>query len=319
MARRGLVFLTGILAVLHGCGGDDTTGGGAGGSAGSAVPDGGSGGSTMGSGGAAASGGGTGRGGSAGTGGGDGSVNPPACMLPVYANVNRFNGTTAEGWNINTMYSYMPTALDGATMATQLAVDPTDGNPAPGSLKLTMPFDNMMVGEQVLLNTTGFFMTPVNLGGSTISALVKLDSLQGGSASSSIQAFFAIKSTTTYNYAAGPIVNLTQTGVWVPVSINVETAALGAAMPGFNTCDIREIDLILQTGPMGMYGTTVVHIDTIAFTAADAGVPPEPDSGTMPLGDGSTTPGTDSAAGDGSGESATPTQDGASSEAGAGD
>ena len=36
---------------------------------------------------------------------------------------------------------------------------------------------------------------------------------------------------------------------------------------GYSPCDVREIDLIIQTGQVGNYRPAVVHIDTIAITA----------------------------------------------------
>jgi hypothetical protein len=289
-------LLAGILIVASGCGGDDTgttgAGGGTGGSAGAGT------GGTTGTGGSVGTGGTTGTGGSVGTGGipgtggsvgtggttgtGGAPVSDAAvvCALPVYTNVFRFVGSTSDGWGIN-QFSNPPSLFPGtnvetgAMTGTLLEVDRNNGNPAPGPAKLTIPFDGpaeQLIFQQLLSSGTA----GVNLGGTTISAQVRLDSLAGGAVASIVQGAIAIKSTAGYTYAQGPSVNL-QEGSWVTVSMPTDSAVLMNSI--FDTCDVREVDVLLLTGASGTYGTAVVHVDTIAFTAGDAGVPPEGDGG----------------------------------------
>jgi hypothetical protein len=293
--RHGLVFFAAFGTILQGCGGDDngtaSTGGAAGNTSSDSSATGGSSGTggTPGTGGrpdgSAATGG---SGGTAGTGGGAGSGGSSdaaaTCALAQYTNVFRFTGTTAEGWDIHP--SSYPAAVpgttaDGATTGTAFSIDPNDGSPAPGSIKLVIPFDTVQVNEALILEHL-YSMMPVNLGGTTISAQIKLDSLQGGSVTSTLQAFIALKSTSSYIYATGPTFNLEQPGQWITISSSAAAIALNGST-GFDLCDIREIDVIIQTGNAGTYGATTVHIDSIAITAGDAGVPPEPDGGTRNL------------------------------------
>ena len=299
MALRKYAFLTGALtiAVLQGCGGDDSAPaatGGAAGTGGSANTGGnppGTGGAAPGTGGAATG----GSSGSAGTGGAGtgGTVDsgPAVCTTAPYNNVFRFLGSTSDAWSINTAsmpFGLVPqTTIDGAAAGTLVDIDSNDGMPAPGSVKLTIPFDGPN-GQLIFQQGYGNLQMPgVNLKGATVSAQVRLDSLAGGAAASLVQGAIAIKATSAYNYAQGPSINL-QTGNWVTVSMSADSA-LGQN-PGFDLCDIREIDVLILTAASGTYGTAVVHIDTIAVTSGDAGVPPEPDGGSSPSSDASRSP-----------------------------
>ena len=152
---------------------------------------------------------------------------------------------------------------------TAIAIDATAGNPSPGSVKLTIPFDGLaeQLIFQQLLNMDNNSMGD-NLSGATISAQVRLDSTNA-SIDSSFNVKFALKATAAYVYAEGPSVTL-QEGNWTTVTMAVDSAAQVA---GFDTCHVFEIDLLINSGNSGTYmGSTVMHIDTIAVSSADGGV-----------------------------------------------
>jgi hypothetical protein len=82
----------------------------------------------------------------------------------------------------------------------------------------------------------------------------------------------------------GPSINLDSTMGWVTLTVNVNapTTTLPA---GYDPCDIREIDVAIQTGPTGTYSPAVVHIDNIMVAApgsGDGGAEAGADSGPAP-------------------------------------
>jgi hypothetical protein len=61
---------------------------------------------------------------------------------------------------------------------------------------------------------------------------------------------------------------------WTTLKLDSDSP-LPAPPLGYTPCDIREIDVIIQTADTGDYMEAVLHIDTIAVaakTAGDAGV-----------------------------------------------
>jgi hypothetical protein len=204
---------------------------------------------------------------------GDGST---ACPTPVYSHVSTFT-SIFDGWVVatNSSSNLLPgTGADGAITGTLLELDPTVGSPALGSAKLTIPFDGP--GETLLFafNPT----VPLNLTGTTVTAQVRLDSGFNTSPVNPGQAFLVLKSTVSYIYAPANPTFLDPSAGFVTLTLDPDSFT--ATTSGYTTCDIREIDVVLQTGTMGTYTTAVVHIDTIAVTA------PAVDGGS---GDGATT------------------------------
>src|SRR5882672_3211510 len=129
--RVGLFACLGFVLVACGSSSNSTGTGGRGGA----------GGSTGGHGGTSDGGvGGRGVGGSTGVGGGGGSV---ACLAPRYTHVSPF-GAILDSWGVannSTPPSLAPAVVDGSMTGTQVDIDPLDGSPVAGSVKLTIPFD----------------------------------------------------------------------------------------------------------------------------------------------------------------------------------
>lgn len=187
---------------------------------------------------------------------------------------------------------------------TTLAIDSTVGNPSPGSVKLTIPFDGLSESLifQQLTNMDNNSLGD-NLGGTTLSAQLKLDST-GASIDSSFNAYFALKATAGYVYAVGPTVTL-QEGSWVTLTMSADMAN---QVPMFDTCHVFEIDIIINSGTTGTYmGNTVMHLDTITISGGGDGGAPS-DGGSTTDGGGSDSSaadgGADSAAADGGSDSA---------------
>jgi hypothetical protein len=215
---------------------------------------------------AAAAGGASSAGGADTGGGGAPSVEPeppPVCLLPQYTHVSAF-GSIFDGWWVGTNSAFSLTAdADGGTM---VVLDPTDGSPASGSVKLTIPFSD--VNQQVLFAQS--WPTGINLRGTTVTARIKLDSGLNTSPEHAGQAYLVVKSTSAYLYAPAAAINLDSSAGWVTLTLDADSPL--AALPvGYNACDIREIDVIIQTADMGTYTKAVVHIDTITVASRVSG------------------------------------------------
>ncbi len=201
--------------------------------------------------------------GGAGIGGAGGSV---ACLASKYTHVSPF-GAILDSWVVATnsnppTLAPVPGVDGGPGTGTKVEIDTTDGMPATptlGSVKLTIPFDQP--NEELLFaqNSHG-----LNMMGETITAYIKLNSGLNTDATNVGRAFLILKSTAAYNYVAGPMVSLDSSAGWVQLSINAN-APQAAPPPGYDPCDIREIDISIQTGGSGTYTTAVVHIDTISI------------------------------------------------------
>jgi hypothetical protein len=218
-----------------------------------------------------------------GVGGATGMGGNPACMGPRYTNVDTF-GSILDGWVVATnstpgTLAPIPGVDGGPGTGTKIELDPTDGMPATpvqSSVKLTIPFDQP--NEELLFAQN---MSGINLMGETVTAWIKLDSGLNTDPVNNGRAFLILKSTAAYNYATGVAKPLDRTAGWV--QLTVDATHPSQTPTGWDPCDIREIDVSIQTGGLGTYTTAVVHIDTIAVGipgAVDDGGTGTPDSGT---------------------------------------
>jgi len=205
-----------------------------------------------------------------GTGGTGGVVNP-ACASPLYPTTVSAFGAIFDNWDVASVSSdgLGPVTTDGG-MGTLRELDTTQGDPTNGSVKLTIPFT--MPGQTMLF--ARLYGNGVNLSGATVTARVKLD--PGGVISGptdSALAFIIFKSGAAYVYAEGQQkVVLDPSLGWMTVTASASNPGPGLS-PDYSPCEVREIDVAIQTGTTGNYRTGVVHIDTIsvANAAADAG------------------------------------------------
>jgi len=245
-----------------------------------------------------------------GVGGATGMGGNPACMGPKYVHTSTFNGIL-DGWVVasnSTPGTLAPVpGGDAGTPGggTLVEIDHSDGMPATppvGSVKLTIPFDQPNEELLFALNMNG-----LNMKDEVVTAYIKLNSGLNTSPVNVGRAFLILKTTASYNYATGTTVALDPTAGWVQLTVDVNNPAQVPA--GYDPCDVREIDVSIQTGATGTYTTAVMHIDNIAIGppgAVDDGGTGTPDSGTstdapidMPSDTGT---GTDTASGDDAGD-----------------
>jgi hypothetical protein len=206
-----------------------------------------------------------------------GAAGNPACNGLKYTHTSPF-GAILDGWGV--AGNSMPPTLvpipgpDGGTASgTIVEIDNTDGMPATpvlGSVKLTIPFDGP---SETLLFAQN--MNSLNMAGETVTAWIKLNSGLNTDAINTGSAFLVLKSTGSYNYAPGTAISLDSSAGWVQLSIDASNPPLPPA--GYDPCDVREIDVVIQTGAGGRYTTAVVHIDTITVGGPGGVVDAGPD------------------------------------------
>lgn len=244
--------------------------------------------------------------------GGSGVGGSTACLAPKYSHVSTF-GAILDSWVVagnSTPGTLAPVpGVDGSPgTGTQVEIDTTDGmplTPVVGSVKLTIPFDQP--NEELLFAQN---MNGLNMMGETVTAYIKLNSGLNTGPINVGRAFLILKTTAAYNYVAGPSISLDSSAGWVQLSIDVNNPPMPPQ--GYDPCDVREIDVSIQTGATGAYTTAVMHIDTIAIGGPgaidDAGAPDTGTSSDAPIdmpsstdtGTGSdTASGNDAATGDG--------------------
>ena len=209
---------------------------------------------------------GTTAGGSGGGSSGAGGAGGLTCPTTQYTHTSPF-GSSFDGWGVpsgNPTYELIPMPGEdgGPPTGTIQSLDSTIGSPTPGSAKLEIPFSG--VSQQLLFAQN--FPSPLNLTGTTVTAQIRLDSgIIGNPVTSVVRAFIVIKSTAAYTYATGIATNLDASAGWVTLTIKAD--APDARPSDYNPCDVREIDVEIDTGQLGTYTTGIVHIDTIAITA----------------------------------------------------
>jgi hypothetical protein len=137
----------------------------------------------------------------------------------------------------------------------------------PGSAKLTIPFDG--TGEQFLFAQN---MNGINLQHAIVTAYIKLDSGLNLSPQYTGIAYLVLKTTTAYNFAPGQAINLDSSAGFVQLSLNADAPNTNPPF-GYDPCDVREIDVEIDTPNTGTFTTAVIHIDTIEVSgpAVDGG------------------------------------------------
>lgn len=205
-----------------------------------------------------------GKGGGSGAGGG-GVDAGSTCPTAPYSHVSSF-GAIFDGWGvaINSTPTLVPmpgVGVDGGFSGTVVELDPADGSPVNGSVKLTIPFTEF--GQQMMFAQN--YSPGLNMAGATITAQIKLDSGLLTGPMDIGRAYLVVKSTVQYVYAPAADIKLDPTAGWQTVTLTVDAPSPDVP-PMHNPCDVREIDLVVETGQTGTYKTAVVHIDTISIT-----------------------------------------------------
>jgi hypothetical protein len=209
----------------------------------------------------------------------DAEAGPLVCLTAQYTNTTAF-GAIFDSWQVATgggatdprLVPMPGVGADGGFEGTVVELDTMDGNPTPGSAKLTIPFTE----PNQTLTFSKNFAPGVNMQGTTVTAQIKLDLGLISGPTDVGEAFLVVKATGSYVYAPSTAITLDPTAGWRTLTLNVD-APSPDVVPGYTPCDIREIDIVIRTGGTGTYRTAVVHIDTIAVTVrnGDGGTAPD--------------------------------------------
>jgi len=180
------------------------------------------------------------------------------------------------------------TDADGGMTGTKASIDTSDGFPDKGALRLDIPFSSP--SDTLLLQQ--LYSTAENFTDTSVTAQIKLLSGVISGPSDTVKAFLILKSTTAYVYAAGTSVVLDPSAGWMTLTLDPDTVA---SFAGYTPCDIREVDIEIDTAATGNFIPGTILIDTVKVEPKHPG-----DAGT----DAGTTTDTGTAADSGSTDSA---------------
>jgi len=141
--------------------------------------------------------------------------------------------------------------------------DSTMGNPTPGSIALTLPFDGYNQGYTIQQDVA----PAADLSGKTIHAKIMLDKLDGGTPSFPRGYVELFVQSNGYKYASGPTKGLTA-GVWTDFTLNVSTPDF--MVTGYDPTQIIQVGIEFGVGSMlpdgGVFGAETFptfHVDSI--------------------------------------------------------
>jgi hypothetical protein len=150
---------------------------------------------------------------------------------------------------------------DGGAVPT-VTFDSTTGSPSAGSIEVTLPFNGYGEGYTVQQDVA----PTADLSGKTVHAQVRLDSVDGGTAtfpSGYVQLFVQSNG---FKYANGAAKGLTA-GTWTDLTLTVSTP--GFMVSGYDPTQIIQVGVQFGTGGMpdgGVFGAEIspkFHIDSI--------------------------------------------------------
>ena len=180
----------------------------------------------------------------------DGSGNP-AALAP--------NAT----FDVNTQ-GFVATAAthpDGGATPT-VTFDSTTGNPTPGSIGVTLPFNGFNQGYTVQQDVA----PTADLSGKTLHAKVMLDKVDGGTASFPSGYVQLFVQSSGFKYANGQGASLTA-GAWADLTLTVSTPSF--MVSGYDPTQIIQVGVQFGTGGMpdgGVFGAATspkFHVDSI--------------------------------------------------------
>ena len=192
-----------------------------------------------------------------------------------YSHVSTF-GAILDSWVVAAnstpgTLAPVPGVDGGPGTGTLVEIDTTDGMPATpvlGSVKLTIPFDQP--NEEMLFAQN---MNGLNMKGETVTAYIKLNSGLNTGPVNVGQGLPDPEDDGGVQLRRGAV-DLARPHGGLGSAQHRRQQPAAAAPPGYDPCDVREIDVSVQTGATGTYTTAVMHIDTIAI-----GVPGAVDDG----------------------------------------
>ncbi len=141
--------------------------------------------------------------------------------------------------------------------------DAAQGDPETGSVQL----DLSTAGPNESVEFTREFATPLDLGGTQLTARVKLDSGLSGNPLCRGAAYILAKSGPSFVYARGAWLPLSSADGWSTLSMDLEAPALEDGV--FDAADVREFGVGLATGDASCaspdWQSAQIHVDTIDY------------------------------------------------------
>jgi hypothetical protein len=188
------------------------------------------------------------------------SITDTAAGVTVAVPIAYTFDVATEGFDLNRYVSTTQTnlAAPGSGASPTVTFDATEGDPTPGSLKVSATFSNFKQFIDVTANPT----PPLNLTGKILHAKVRLTS--GTFAVGAGATLHASSGTIAFVYGAGPYTPLTF-GVWTDLTLDVSTVTTA----GFDPTQVVQLGVQFYTGDPPEAGAfagpndVVFHIDSI--------------------------------------------------------
>lgn len=139
--------------------------------------------------------------------------------------------------------------------------DAAEGDPAPGSLAVTIPFSAPEEKVTIALN----FPAAIDMSGRTLTARVRLDSGFGTDPMVPGGAKLYAKTTAAYVYADGGWLNQDMPGVWNTLTLTLDSPEGYLAEGAWTPSEVLEIGVEFAANTGGTWETGNFHVDTIGY------------------------------------------------------
>ena len=139
--------------------------------------------------------------------------------------------------------------------------DAAEGDPAPGSLAVTIPFSAPEEKVTIALN----FATAIDMSGRKLTARVRFDSGFGTDPMVPGGAKLYAKTTSAYVYADGGWLNQDMPGVWNTLTLTLDSPEGYLAEGAWTPSEVLEIGIEFAANTGGTWETGNFHVDTIGY------------------------------------------------------
>jgi hypothetical protein len=150
-----------------------------------------------------------------------------------------------------------PAVIDAGT-APGLALDPEEGSPSPGSMKITVPYSG---ANQYVEVQSYVFVVPQDWSGHTLHARLKID------AGSTFHGYALLYVNTGVSYIAGSTaINLASGADWQEIAMDLDHPMTVASTTRYSAKQVVLYGLQLNTGTSGAGATPVTfHVDSFSL------------------------------------------------------
>jgi hypothetical protein len=152
---------------------------------------------------------------------------------------------------------------EGLMTDSQIAHNAAEGDPAAGCLEVTVPYT--AAEQKLFVSYTP--ATPLNMTGTTITAMVQLAAGLTTDPSAPGGAKLYVKTGDDYVWADGGWNNLETAGAWLLITLDVSNPSGYIASTDYDPSDVRELGIEFDTNTTAAldYSTATIYIDTVEY------------------------------------------------------